>query len=1001
MSGEVDPARRIKVAVLGGGMGALAAAWQLQRLDRERYDITVYQRGWRLGGKAASGRNRQPGQGLRIEEHGLHILMGFYDHVFHLLRTCYDELGPAPDDCDQGAIGTWAEALTGSDHLHVCDRYRDGQRAIWELRLPVHGHQLPGTAPPHDPDVAGWIGHGLSFIYQLIQQGDPRAPVDGPAMRWLRHLVRGLMGRQSRRARLRAELLGQLTRTSLRWAMGHLFRRLGDPESRDPAAVLRRRQAMAAYFVGAHLLGMMNNGLHSKQDFLRYAERIDHLDYREWLRQQTAPIGADLPELAWDSALVRAVYDLIFSQSSGFGAGTALYDTLNMLLSYRGHVYYRMNGGMGDVVFAPLYLWLRRQGVKFRFFQRVRRLHLEPGAPSRIGHITLEQQVDLAGGEYDPLFPAAGRACWPNAPLDERLPASERRRLQAGGYDLESGSEPVGKLHQLRRGRDFDLVVLGIPVGAFQHESELVGELTAAHRPFAEMVAGIGTASTRAFQVWTDRDAPALGWNRQAAMLGAYERPFGSWADMTQVLPQEDWEAGRVKGVHYFCGVDETARENAAPGVHAEHHRVRRDAIDWMQSCLPGLLPNWSWERACAPAGLGPQRFAAQYWRANSAPSERYVLAVPGSLRFRLAADRSGFENLFLAGDWVRTDLNAGCLEAAAMAGVAAGRAIHQRMNEQALAPVRAEPAARRQGRRLPAYVDRDSDWVLRAPVQAREVVSALFLLRADPAKLAAVCASEIDRPSAGQVTARPWPARAGLVMLLCSQIPRIGSGDEAHAAVGTFAEQDVGFFVPVALASGKRRRGLGLLAPYLFVDSAIGLSAGREIYGFSKLLARIDMPAAVAGRGFCRLPRVTVSADVLAAEPAARVQRQQVVLEVVPGGARARRLTPVRLLPALTGALARLHPGPGFQLPLVFLKQFRDAAAPAWACHQSLVRCGAQVSLAARPRALPGTFLVRLPHHGKPDLAGTLGLSAEMETTLALELEHDLYLPAGQQLWP
>jgi uncharacterized protein with NAD-binding domain and iron-sulfur cluster len=41
---------------------------------RVQYDVTIYQRGWRLGGKDASGRNREYGQ--RIEEHGLHMWMG-------------------------------------------------------------------------------------------------------------------------------------------------------------------------------------------------------------------------------------------------------------------------------------------------------------------------------------------------------------------------------------------------------------------------------------------------------------------------------------------------------------------------------------------------------------------------------------------------------------------------------------------------------------------------------------------------------------------------------------------------------------------------------------------------------------------------------------------------------------------------------------------------------------------------------------------------------------
>ncbi|HEY6464048.1 MAG TPA: FAD-dependent oxidoreductase, partial [Polyangiaceae bacterium] len=74
-------AKTVRVAILGGGMGGVAAAWALvhDAPPGVTYDVTIYEASWRLGGKCASGRNT--GQGNRIEEHGIHILMGFYSQV--------------------------------------------------------------------------------------------------------------------------------------------------------------------------------------------------------------------------------------------------------------------------------------------------------------------------------------------------------------------------------------------------------------------------------------------------------------------------------------------------------------------------------------------------------------------------------------------------------------------------------------------------------------------------------------------------------------------------------------------------------------------------------------------------------------------------------------------------------------------------------------------------------------------------------------------------------
>ena len=52
---------RRKIAILGGGVAALSAAFELTEQDplHQLFDITVYTIGWRLGGKGAVGRDHE------------------------------------------------------------------------------------------------------------------------------------------------------------------------------------------------------------------------------------------------------------------------------------------------------------------------------------------------------------------------------------------------------------------------------------------------------------------------------------------------------------------------------------------------------------------------------------------------------------------------------------------------------------------------------------------------------------------------------------------------------------------------------------------------------------------------------------------------------------------------------------------------------------------------------------------------------------------------------
>ena len=160
-------------------MGALATAFELSEGDwtNQFERITVYQRGWRLGGKGASSR----GPNGRIEEHGLHVLLGYYDHTFDVMRRCYEALdrGRSDPSCP---IRTWDDAVAPSNLVGVVDRHDGGWEPWVATFSPVSGRPGAGGDGPTGSTplaVADLVVRSLRLLVDFFASLPLPEPRDG------------------------------------------------------------------------------------------------------------------------------------------------------------------------------------------------------------------------------------------------------------------------------------------------------------------------------------------------------------------------------------------------------------------------------------------------------------------------------------------------------------------------------------------------------------------------------------------------------------------------------------------------------------------------------------------------------------------------------------------------------------------------------------------------------------------------------------------------------
>jgi uncharacterized protein with NAD-binding domain and iron-sulfur cluster len=271
---------------------------------------------------------------------------------------------------------------------------------------------------------------------------------------------------------------------------------------------------------------------------------------------------------------------------------------------------------------------------------------------------------------------------WPQLVEADAIRACKNPNLESWWSDWK-GVRPK----TLRQGQDFDLVIYGISLGAHKY---LCQELIAANDGWRAMVANLETVRTQGLQLWMNKNLADAGWPNARGIACGWVEPFDTWSDMSHLIPRETWPASsNVQQIAYFCNVipdDPAAPFNEPSYPDAELQRVRDYARGFLdQNC--GLIwpkarnsndPKKFDDATLVNCALDPAipNFQTQFFRVNIDPTELYCLSLPGTTKYRLPPGKSGFPNLFLAGDWTLTDLNIGCIEATVISGMMASRAI-------------------------------------------------------------------------------------------------------------------------------------------------------------------------------------------------------------------------------------------------------------------------------------------------------------------------------------
>jgi hypothetical protein len=304
-----------------------------------------------------------------------------------------------------------------------------------------------------------------------------------------------------------------------------------------------------------------------------------------------------------------------------------------------------------------------------------------------------------------------------------------------------------------------------------------------------------------------------------------------------------------------------------------------------------------------------------------------------------------------------------------------------------------------------PRYIPRGGEQVFEPPYIAEGVQFFGFVVTADTAKLQAICDRYLNGPSRTQAFAPFVP----YVMFVFNKLGKMYAKNPPDFDRGWYSEQEAAVWMPV----WDNKRGTPLWHhPYMIVDSSYAMAMGREIYGFPKEIGWFDVPDGPDSPTKMFVETVVVKSLRHDCEA-----KREILFEArLASGGKSSSVPDFEELGDLTDLLKAASDRLRFRdrvsdkdlstlwtapIPMVFLKQFRDAVHPNYACFQKVQETTTEMTrLLSLPRIYLNRYEIVFKDWASHPIRADLGLpNGPVPVDLAFWAQFDFEIGVCQEI--